>query len=124
MIDVQQRSANQPKTAVDELNNSVSAFAESSTEATSAAGDASSAADNGQEVVNHTVQSIQELAANVRDTVEVIRKLEADSNQVGVVLDVIKGIAEQTNKQTNKLARSQRRNLNSKAGENKVVISQ
>jgi methyl-accepting chemotaxis protein len=102
MIDVQQRSANQPKTAVDELNNSVSAFAESSTEATSAAGDASSAADNGQEVVNHTVQSIQELAANVRDTVEVIRKLEADSNQVGVVLDVIKGIAEQTNKQTNK----------------------
>jgi methyl-accepting chemotaxis protein len=48
-------------------------------------------------VVNHTVQSIQELAANVEDTAEVIRNLEADSNQVGVVLDVIKGIAEQTN---------------------------
>ena len=44
-----------------------------------------------------TVQSIQELAANVEDTAEVIRKLEDDSNQVGVVLDVIKGIADQTN---------------------------
>jgi methyl-accepting chemotaxis protein len=96
-IDVQQRSASQAKTAVDEMSSSVSAVAESAAEAASAAGDASSAADDGQKVVNHTVQSIQELAANVQDTAEVIRKLEDDSNQVGVVLDVIKGIAEQTN---------------------------
>jgi methyl-accepting chemotaxis protein len=96
-IDIQQRSASQAKTAVDEMSNSVSAVAESAAEAASAAGDASSAADDGQTVVNHTVQSIQELAANVQDTAEVIRKLEDDSNQVGVVLDVIKGIAEQTN---------------------------
>lgn len=96
-IDVQQRSAGQAKTAVDEMSQSVSAVAESAAEAASAAGDASTAADDGQSVVNHTVQSIQELAANVEDTAEVIRKLEADSNQVGVVLDVIKGIAEQTN---------------------------
>jgi methyl-accepting chemotaxis protein len=96
-IDVQQRSAGQAKTAVDEMSNSVSAVAESAAEAASAAGDASSAADDGQAVVNDTVHSIQELAANVEDTAEVIRKLEADSNQVGVVLDVIKGIAEQTN---------------------------
>jgi methyl-accepting chemotaxis protein len=96
-IDVQQRSAGQAKTAVDEMTKSVSAVAESAAEAASAAGDASSAADDGQAVVNHTVHSIQELAANVEDTAEVIRKLEDDSNQVGVVLDVIKGIAEQTN---------------------------
>lgn len=96
-IDVQQRSAGQAKTAVDEMTHSVSAVAESAAEAASAAGDASSAADDGQAVVNHTVHSIQELAANVEDTAEVIRKLEDDSNQVGVVLDVIKGIAEQTN---------------------------
>jgi len=93
-IEVQQRSAGQAKTAVDEMSHSVSAVAES---AAQAAGDASSAADNGQTVVNHTVHSIQELAANVEDTAEVIRKLEDDSNQVGVVLDVIKGIADQTN---------------------------
>jgi methyl-accepting chemotaxis protein len=96
-IDIQQRSAGQAKTAVDEMSNSVSAVAESAAEAASAAGDASTAAEDGQSVVNHTVLRIQELAANVEDTAEVIRKLEADSNQVGVVLDVIKGIAEQTN---------------------------
>ncbi|MGS2721986.1 methyl-accepting chemotaxis protein [Paraglaciecola aestuariivivens] len=96
-IDIQQRSAGQAKTAVDDMSTSVIAVAESAAEAATAAGDASSAADDGQAVVNHTVQSIQELAANVSDTAEVISKLESDSNQVGVVLDVIKGIAEQTN---------------------------
>ncbi|WP_340678074.1 methyl-accepting chemotaxis protein [Paraglaciecola sp.] len=96
-IDVQQRAAGQAKRAVDDMTASVTAVASSAAEAASAAGDASSAADNGQSVVNFTVQSIQQLAANVQETAEVIRKLESDSNQVGVVLDVIKGIAEQTN---------------------------
>lgn len=96
-IDVQQNAANQAKAAVDEMSKSVTAVAESAAEAASAAGDASTAADDGQTVVNHTVQSIQQLAANVDSSAEVIRQLEADSNQVGVVLDVIKGIAEQTN---------------------------
>lgn len=96
-IDVQQRSANQAKEAVDNMNVSVAGVAQSAADAADAAGDASNAAADGQTVVDHTVRSIQELAANVEETAEVIRKLEADSNQVGVVLDVIKGIAEQTN---------------------------
>ncbi|MFT2092289.1 methyl-accepting chemotaxis protein [Paraglaciecola sp. 2405UD69-4] len=97
IIDIQQRSAAQAKEAVDDMSESVNAVAASAAEAATAAVDASTAASDGQEVVNHTVQSIQELAANVDDSAEVISKLEADSNQVGVVLDVIKGIAEQTN---------------------------
>ncbi|MDC0601484.1 methyl-accepting chemotaxis protein [Aliiglaciecola sp.] len=96
-ISVQQSAAIQAKEAVDNMTQSVTAVATSAAEAASAAGDASSAASDGQNVVNHTVQSIQQLAANVEETAEVISKLEADSNQVGVVLDVIKGIAEQTN---------------------------
>ncbi|MCF2947397.1 methyl-accepting chemotaxis protein [Paraglaciecola aquimarina] len=96
-IEVQKSSADQAKHAVDDMSKSVNAVAESAAEAANAAGDASTAADDGQSVVNHTVHSIQELAANVEETAEVIRKLEDDSNQVGVVLDVIKGIAEQTN---------------------------
>ncbi len=96
-ISVQQSAAIQAKEAVDNMTQSVTAVATSAAEAASAAGDASSAASDGQNVVNHTVQSIQQLAANAEETAEVISKLEADSNQVGVVLDVIKGIAEQTN---------------------------
>lgn len=96
-IEVQQSSATQAKSAVDDLTLSVSSVAASAAEAATAAGDASHAASDGQSVVDHTVKSIQLLAANVEETAEVIRKLESDSNQVGVVLDVIKGIAEQTN---------------------------
>lgn len=48
----------------------------------------------GQLVVNSIVCSIQLLVKNVDDSVQVICKLENDFNQVGVVLDVIKGIVE------------------------------
>lgn len=96
-IAVQQSSATQAKAAVDNMTHSVEAVAASAAEAAMAAGEASKAAGDGQKVVDHTVKSIQLLASNVQETAEVIRKLESDSNQVGVVLDVIKGIAEQTN---------------------------
>lgn len=96
-ISAQQLSASDAKSAVDNMSNSVNAVAQSASEAAVAAGEASSAADEGQRVVNQTVASIQSLASRVDETALVIKKLEQDSNQVGVVLDVIKGIAEQTN---------------------------
>lgn len=96
-ISQQQGAAVHAKQAVDNMNHSVIAVAESAAEAARAADEASSASNNGQQVVNSTVTNIQVLAQNVEETAEVIRKLENDSNQVGVVLDVIKGIAEQTN---------------------------
>ncbi|WP_100657698.1 methyl-accepting chemotaxis protein [Alteromonas flava] len=96
-ISAQQRSAADAKTAVDNMTMSVNSVATSAAEAAEAATNASTAASDGQRVVNSTVNSIQTLADSVEETAEVIRKLEADSNQVGVVLDVIKGIAEQTN---------------------------
>jgi methyl-accepting chemotaxis protein len=96
-IAAQQMSAADAKAAVDNMTQSVGAVAQSASEAATAASEASTAADDGQRVVNQTVNSIQSLAARVDETAVVIRKLEEDSNQVGVVLDVIKGIAEQTN---------------------------
>lgn len=96
-ISAQQRSAADAKTAVDDMTVSVNSVASSAAEAAGAATDASNAAGDGQRVVDSTVNSIQTLANSVEETAEVIRKLEDDSNQVGVVLDVIKGIAEQTN---------------------------
>jgi methyl-accepting chemotaxis protein len=96
-ITSQQMAAADAKAAVDEMTSSVDAVAHSANEAANAAGEASTAADDGQRVVNQTVSSIQSLASRVEETAVVIKKLEEDSNQVGVVLDVIKGIAEQTN---------------------------
>ncbi|MDC8829189.1 methyl-accepting chemotaxis protein [Alteromonas gilva] len=93
----QKGAATHAKDAVDNMNHSVIAVAESAAEAASAADEASNASANGQSVVNSTVSNIQALAKNVEQTSVVIRQLESDSNQVGVILDVIKGIAEQTN---------------------------
>lgn len=96
-ISSQQHAASEAKSAVDIMTNSVDEVAHSADEAARAASEASNAANDGQQVVNQTVTNIQNLAGRVDETALVIKKLEEDSNQVGVVLDVIKGIAEQTN---------------------------
>ncbi len=96
-IAVQRKAADQAKVAVDDMSSSVVAEASSANEASSAANDSNSAADKGQQTVGVTVSNIRQLAANVQEASDVILKLETDANQVGAVLDVIKGIAEQTN---------------------------
>ncbi|ALZ76055.1 chemotaxis protein [Rheinheimera sp. F8] len=96
-IAVQRKAADQAKIAVDDMSNSVIAEASSANEASSAANDSNTAADRGQQTVGVTVNNIRQLASNVQEASEVILKLETDANQVGAVLDVIKGIAEQTN---------------------------
>ena len=96
-IENQQDSATEAKSAVEQMNQSVYLVATNAAEASTSANEAADAAKEGKRVVGNTVNSIQSLADNVAETAEVIQKLESDSNQVGVVLDVIKGIAEQTN---------------------------
>ena len=96
-IDVQQKSATNAKRAVDTMSGSVDGVAHSAAQAAGDANEATSAASEGRQIVQQTVASIQQLANNVRETADVIARLESDSNKVGSVLDVIKGIAEQTN---------------------------
>ena len=96
-IDVQQKSATHAKRAVDTMSGSVDGVAHSAAQAASDANEATTAASEGRQIVQQTVTSIQQLAENVRETADVIARLESDSNKVGSVLDVIKGIAEQTN---------------------------
>ena len=96
-INVQQQSATNAKSAVDTMSGSVDGVAHSAAQAASDANEATSAASEGRQIVQQTVTSIQQLAENVREKADVIARLESDSNKVGSVLDVIKGIAEQTN---------------------------
>ncbi|WP_339348843.1 methyl-accepting chemotaxis protein [uncultured Alteromonas sp.] len=96
-IDIQQQSAQNAKLAVDTMSGSVDGVAHSAAQAAADANEATSAAGEGRQIVQQTVSSIQQLAENVRETADVIGRLESDSNKVGSVLDVIKGIAEQTN---------------------------
>ena len=96
-IDAQRQSADRAKAAVDEMSHTVDEVANSASLAADAAVDATKTAREGQVTVQETVGSIQHLAKNVSDIQQVIHKLEEDSSRVGSVLDVIKGIAEQTN---------------------------
>ncbi len=59
--------------------------------------EANNNAAEGQQVVNQSVVSSQQLAQNVDRASQVINELESDVDAIGGVLDVIRGIAEQTN---------------------------
>ena len=65
--------------------------------ASSAAGEAVAMAKEGREIVLDTVESINVLAQDVERAGDTIRQLEADTESVGSILDVIQGIAAQTN---------------------------
>lgn len=82
---------------VEEMVSSVKAVSGNASSAAEAAHDADKAAKDGHDIVNKTVESINALAGEVEHAGEVIRKLESDTENVGTILDVIKGIAEQTN---------------------------
>ncbi|MBV1876192.1 MAG: HAMP domain-containing protein [Pseudomonadales bacterium] len=51
----------------------------------------------GREVVGETMDAIEALASDIETAAHVITKLQQDSDSIGTVLDVIRGIAEQTN---------------------------
>jgi len=62
-----------------------------------AATSAQASAERGQTVLAVTQSEINKLAADVEQAAAVIHALEQDSDRIGGVLDVIRGIAEQTN---------------------------
>jgi len=94
---VQQQGAKNTKDAVESLNTSVQSVAESSAQAAVAATQTSRVSTEGAKVVEKTVSTIHQLAQTVEKSSDVIDQLDNDANQVGVILDVIRGIAEQTN---------------------------
>lgn len=93
----QQLETDQIATAINQMTATVQEVARSATDAASAANQADKEANNGKNVVSQTIKSIQTLAENVEQAANVIQKLEGDTTEIGSVLDVIKGIADQTN---------------------------
>ncbi|NQD38391.1 methyl-accepting chemotaxis protein [Permianibacter sp. IMCC34836] len=96
-VDEQQNGGRRVQDAVNEMNSSVQAVAQSAADAASSAQEADGQAKAGLRVVKDTVQQIEALARDVRSAADVIKQLDADSASVGMVLDVIRNIAEQTN---------------------------
>ena len=79
------------------MNTTVHEVAQSAANAANAAQSAEQASSSGSRVVERSRNTIQSLADEVVQASQVIGQLKQDSEQIGSILDVIRGIAEQTN---------------------------
>jgi aerotaxis receptor len=93
----QQNETDQVAVALNEMSATSQEVARNTAAAANAASQADSEAKAGRQVVNKAVETIDQLAHEVVSAAEVIHRLEAESEKIGSVLDVIRGIAEQTN---------------------------
>ena len=96
-IGEQRMQTAQVATAMTEMSATVTEIAGSTNETAQATQGVDMASDEGEAVVNANLHAIDALAADIRNTNEVVQNLAANTDSVGTVLDVIGGIAEQTN---------------------------
>ena len=87
----------QVATAMTEMSATAQEVARHAGDAATAADDADRAAQQGELVMQSTIETITRMRGEIATTATVIRRLEVDSGRVGKVLEVIRGIAEQTN---------------------------
>ncbi|MDH5191438.1 MAG: methyl-accepting chemotaxis protein [Gammaproteobacteria bacterium] len=95
---IQQTSAtDQVATSVSEMSSSIQEVARHAAGAADASMTAHEETSAGQAVVSKAVSSINALSSEISNATGVIKQLEANSEEIGSILDVIRGIAEQTN---------------------------
>ncbi len=83
--------------AVEEMSMTIADNARTATRAAEITQASGSAAEQSGQVVQQTVGKIQEIAVVVQQSAVIIERLGASSNQIGEIVSVIEGIAEQTN---------------------------
>jgi len=93
----QSKQTDQVATAITEMTATVQEVASNANLAADSAQHADNNARLGQTVVKETITSINELAIEIETGANVIHELEKDAEAIGSVLDVIRGIAGQTN---------------------------
>lgn len=96
-IQRQKSEIDQVATAMNEMTATVQEVARNASEAADSAAAANGQAVDGQHVVEQNISAIQSLAGAVDNAADVINTVEGDSERIGTVVDVIRGIAEQTN---------------------------
>jgi methyl-accepting chemotaxis protein len=96
-VDKQHEQTTQVATAMTEMSATVHDVAQNTSQTAEAAREADVQANAGRDVVDSVTGSIDTLAAEVGRAVETVRSVEQDSERIGSVLDVIRGIADQTN---------------------------
>jgi len=93
----QQTEISQVATAMNEMATSVQEVARTAANTADAARDADSEAQAGKQVVTEAMGAIDSLASEVEKAAETLSDLETDIGNIGAIVDVIRGITEQTN---------------------------
>lgn len=96
-IHQQQQETDQVATAMHQMAATIQEVAASAQSASMVAGNGLDDIGVGKQKIDASVSAILELWREVSVAAEVIRKLETESMNIGAVIDVIRGIAEQTN---------------------------
>ena len=96
-IQEQSLSIDQVSRSMNEMFETVRHIADYASNASAEASSANSEAETGTVVVKKTIEAIHELADEVKTASKVIDELDAHTSNVGVILDTIRSIADQTN---------------------------
>lgn len=93
----QRAETDQVATAMQEMSATVQEVARNAEQASQAANAADRDARAGDAVVGEAIEQIERLSREMLRSAEAMASLEAESNRIGSVMDVIKAVAEQTN---------------------------
>lgn len=97
VLNKQNREFTQVLTAIDEMTLSIQNVASTANDAAAYADDANKKAQSGSELVIENRKNIQVLAQEIESATKFVEELADDSKNIGGMLEVIRGIAEQTN---------------------------
>jgi len=93
----QNNEIEQAATAVNEMTSAVEEVARNAVSTSQASQNATSSAGDGRDLVQETVSAIERMSSDVQGTAKLIGNLADESRDIGKVLDVIRGLADQTN---------------------------
>ena len=93
----QQLETEQVAAAMNEMTSTFQEVANNAEQAASASKEAKDQARSGALVATEAIGGLDSLIARIAEAVNVVDSLRTDSDNIGTVLDVIRGIAEQTN---------------------------
>lgn len=85
------------KNNAEQMELAINKVAENAEAASNAANDANNHAQSGYQTMDVTQRKVVDLTENIKTSCEVIENLQAETDSIGSVLEVIQGIAEQTN---------------------------
>ena len=96
-VEEQRTRTLQVVTAIEQITVTITEIASNANDVSTSTAAGYQETQQGQQVVSHSINTMQQLAVEIEDASSVINSLAQSSKEIGSILEVIKGISEQTN---------------------------